>query len=910
MKVSKRSGVSILISTLLIWTANATVPSEHGFQHPKYKFTKQIGNSIIPGRYMIEYSSTDTHNNDNSIAASLQDKFGTLSPSMGEPLYTAPQESSNFRSVHINKENDSIPASLHENFLQTLVNHQDVIAVYPVTYLDRPQSTSAGYFNQINPKETNAIQAHGLMQIDRLHKELHLSGKNVRICIIDTGVDYTHPALGGGFGPGYKIAFGASLVGDDFDPFSTNNSIPKSDAPPLDNCGSQSENSSGHGTHVAGILVGNDTSKGFIGVAPNATLGMWRVFGCNGGTSSEIIMKAMVEAEKARCDVINMSLGHSAPWSEQPHAVFAQKLANKGISVVVSNGNDGKEGAFTVTDPAGANDVLSVAAVSNSKTLGSLFSLRTSTDQKYGPYSYQVAPEAKHEIPDGEIVLGSISETLSACESDTIKDDHLNGKLAFVKQGSCKIIEQANNVVKSGAIGLVYFDADAKEILRLPYYNSSIPIAAISSVSGHELVSVLKNTRESKEKVHIHFERTAYVFESATANTIAEFSSIGPTNELDLKPSFGAVGSNVYSVLPHYLGGWGTKSGTSMAAPHVAGVAALMREAFAGKNISTLTMHEKLQNYAKLLNSYQEKNWLDSPLRQGSGLIQAYDAIKEPLHISPSFFSFNDTTSTTEYKSHTLTVTNMGADTVEYKIDSVPSISVLPYGKNNSDFRLVAYNSNQFHDTSIKINATVDHSEITLRPGESKQVVVSIAIPEHYNDNEQIMYGGFVCFKPTSANTASKQASIPYFGVLGSLYNLPALQASSLNLKDQHGHAYSSNDTYHYSLSDEQTAPTISFRLITPTRQLVIDMVDLAGNRIGYVAPSYNYAERTLNALSINELNPWKGQLTKGDQINSTPFTIQPGTYKIRWSALRMFGDSAKEEDWVVQTSCLIDIVP
>jgi minor extracellular serine protease Vpr len=56
------------------------------------------------------------------------------------------------------------------------------------------------------------------------------------------------------------------------------------------------------------------------------------VFGCNGGSSSEIIMKAMVEAQKAKCDVINMSLGNSAPWSEQPHAAFAQKLAQQGIS--------------------------------------------------------------------------------------------------------------------------------------------------------------------------------------------------------------------------------------------------------------------------------------------------------------------------------------------------------------------------------------------------------------------------------------------------------------------------------------------------------------------------------------------------------------------------------------------------
>lgn len=67
-------------------------------------------------------------------------------------------------------------------------------------------------------------------------------------------------------------------------------------------------------------------------MAPNATIGFWRVFGCEGGSSSDIILKAMIEAQKAKCDVINMSIGSSAPWAEQPHAAFAQELADQGIS--------------------------------------------------------------------------------------------------------------------------------------------------------------------------------------------------------------------------------------------------------------------------------------------------------------------------------------------------------------------------------------------------------------------------------------------------------------------------------------------------------------------------------------------------------------------------------------------------
>lgn len=231
-----------------------------------------------------------------------------------------------------------------------------------------------------------------------------------------------------------------------------------------------------------------------------------------------------------------------------------------------------------------------------------------------------MAPEAENEIPDGQVVLGgSDPDTLSACESDTVNKD-LKGKLALVKEGPCTITEQANHAAESGAIGLIYFNSQAKDITRAPYFNVSIPIASITAVSGHHLIHLLKNN--AKEKFNMHFERSAFSFRSATGNTIADFSSMGPTNELDMKPSFAAIGSDVYSTLPQYLGGWGHKSGTSMACPYVAGTIALLREAFAAEDIPILTIHEKLQNYGKILKAYNKKDEFDSPLRQGAGLIQ------------------------------------------------------------------------------------------------------------------------------------------------------------------------------------------------------------------------------------------------------------------------------------------------
>jgi hypothetical protein len=246
---------------------------------------------------------------------------------------------------------------------------------------------------------------------------------------------------------------------------------------------------------------------------------------------------------------------------------------------------------------------------------------------------------------------------------------------------------------------------------------------------------------------------------------------------------------------------------------------------------------------------------------------------------------------------------------VEYRISTQSSASIAPYGERNTDFRLVSYASDSFY-SSVKVNVKVDQTALTLQAGESRQIIVTVQIPQDYKDKDQIMYGGYVQLEPIQGE-GSAHISVPYFGVLGSLYNLPTLDTSKLNIKDQNGRVYSADETYHFQLSDDNTAPSIGFHLTTPSRRFTIELIDATTeNRIGYVVPTFNYAERALSALDVDELNPWKGTLVAADHTNSKPFIVEPGTYKVRWSALRMFGDIDKKQDWVVQTSCAIEIKP
>lgn len=195
------------------------------FQHSKFKSVQKKHNTIIPGRFLVEYT---TPGHDNSLFNSL-DQLQTLGKS-----YYNHHKQTNIRTVHVDE-------SQHNNFLQTVVEDDRTVAVYPVTYISRPNSVSNGYYSQIDKNTTETIQAHHLTQVNRLHKELGLTGKGVKICIIDSGVDYNHPALGAGFGPNYKISFGQDLVGNDFDPMSKTNVIPTDGTPPLDDCGKLSE---------------------------------------------------------------------------------------------------------------------------------------------------------------------------------------------------------------------------------------------------------------------------------------------------------------------------------------------------------------------------------------------------------------------------------------------------------------------------------------------------------------------------------------------------------------------------------------------------------------------------------------------------------------------------------------------
>jgi subtilisin family serine protease len=150
------------------------------------------------------------------------------------------------------------------------------------------------------PYPTTGFSNLPQIQADRVHATGN-KGKGIKVAIVDGGVDYTRAPLGGCFGTGCKIAGGYDLVGDDFD--GTNDPVPDND--PFDECYQ-------HGSIVAGIIGANDNEYNVTGVAPEASIYVYRVFSCNQYTTNDIVFQAMQRAYNDGADIINLSLGE---WS-------------------------------------------------------------------------------------------------------------------------------------------------------------------------------------------------------------------------------------------------------------------------------------------------------------------------------------------------------------------------------------------------------------------------------------------------------------------------------------------------------------------------------------------------------------------------------------------------------------------
>lgn len=232
--------------------------------------------------------------------------------------------------------------------------------VWPVRAVSKPDDEVQGFIGLNNTSNAQRRDVDGpyyphvMSQVNLLHKA-GFTGQGIRIGVVDTGVDYLNPILGGCFGPGCIVTHGWDAVG--FDDFFGPDGIrvPEPDDDPMD-C-------DGHGTHVAGIISALPNEFGFVGAAPDARLGAYRSMDCSGWGTEESIVAGMLRAFDDGSDIITMSVGLSGGIPDSLMSLTATRIIEAGVPVFVAIGNDGLSGTlFDAVSPAEGRLVNSISS--------------------------------------------------------------------------------------------------------------------------------------------------------------------------------------------------------------------------------------------------------------------------------------------------------------------------------------------------------------------------------------------------------------------------------------------------------------------------------------------------------------------------------------------------------------------
>ncbi len=657
--------------------------------------------------------------------------------------------------------------------VRELANRPDVAAVYPVVPKKRDNS--------------NAVQLTRTLNVWQQYGKL---GDDIRVGIIDTGVDYTHANFGGpgtvdafksvdprkanpNF-PTAKVVGGYDFVGEDYDGASKDPAIntPKPDPNPID-C-------NGHGSHVAGTTAGfgenadGSTFKGDYtkldadklnamkigpGTAPKALIYALKVFGCEGSTNvtSQALDWALDPDGDGdfsdHLDVVNLSLGSDYGAPDDPDSLFVKKLFKVGVMPVFSAGNGGD--LYDIAgSPGSTPEALTVASVRDS------FVLRDGAEAngqvKPGQYSQNFTGYLGYDktLP---VVKLTQAGNLDGCQP--ITQTGLAGKFVWLEWDDndasrrCGSAGRTNNAQAAGALGVV-LSSTLNNFSAGIAGNATIPVFQFTGDATAQ-VRPLLDAGTLSVRLAGALRTTVPTYDQSISDTPSSFTSRG-TRGQSIKPDVAAPGDTISSTAVGSGNDRAVFSGTSMASPHVAGIAALVRQAHPDYTLEEVK--------AAIMNTagadVKENGKTFAPNRIGTGRVDGKSALDnqvlafvedDPGYVSANFGVVEVAKPVSKTK--TIKIVNKSTKSVEYKVGytaatSIPGVSyVLSQDKVKLSPRGIA---------RVKVTLKIDD------PKALRKTVDSTVVPEQLGVARQFIAdaSGRVTLTPTVGATVPLRLSV------------------------------------------------------------------------------------------------------------------------------------------------------
>lgn len=756
-----------------------------------------------------------------------------------------------------------------------------VKAMYPVDIIaapnpERSSPISADMIAAINLTGAAAAQAAGY------------SGKGIKVGIIDTGVDIDHPAFGGGGVPGgnsfptARIVAGYDFVGDNYNSGGTpEQQVPLPDPNP-DDC-------NGHGTHVAGIVGGNGGS--ITGVAPGVTFGAYRVFGCTGSSSADVIVAALERAYADGMQVINQSLGAARQWPQYPTAQATSRLAGKGVVMVASIGNNGPGGSspdalFAAGAPGIGEQVIGVASYDNAQQSFSVAGL---------PYGFNVATGAPAAPASGSLPMSKTGTPASADDAcAALPAGSLAGTAVLIRRGTCSFYVKALNAENAGAAAVVLYN-NAAGALNPTVAGTppiSIPVVAITAAQGATLDGLIAGGSTT-----LNWTAEYVDWPYGTGGLISGFSSFGLAADLSLKPNVGAPGGGILSAYPLEAGATAVLSGTSMSSPHVAGGVALIMEA-GGPLAGSSLMARRLQNSAdpKYWSGNPALGFLDHTHRQGAGMLDIMGTIKARTLITPSQLSVGESES--------------GPKTFNIKVDYDGKIRNVTYD--------ISHESALATGPNTQTGASYNLTGVFLAPATVSFSVPSVTVPRQGRATfdvtiganpalpDRSIYGGYIVLTPRDGGDEYR---IPYAGFKGDYQSTQVLTPTANGfpwLAQLVGTSYFNRNATGatYTMVGDDI-PFFLMHLDHLSRRIKLEAFDAVTGKWWHTVSDDEFVTRSSTPGGFFAF-VWDGTTfyRKGRDVETVP----NGQYVVRVSVLKALGDENNPAHWETWTSAVITI--